>query len=157
MKEILTGGCQCGAIRYSARNVTDPAICHCRMCQKAAGSVFWPFLKVRVADLEWTRAHPSRYRSSEVGERGFCSACGTPLIFQRVGGEAMDLSIGSLDEPARVQPVRQHWVAARVPWFHSLADLPEVQSSASVEEILRRRPFQHPDHDTGEWPSPGTP
>jgi hypothetical protein len=155
MSEILTGGCQCGAIRYSARNAADPAICHCRMCQKAVGSVFWPFLKVYVADLDWTRGRPSLYRSSAAGERGFCALCGTPLTFQQVGRETMDLSIGSLDEPARLEPIRQHWVATRVPWFRGLGDLPEVQSSASAEEILRRRPFQHPDHDTTEWPSPG--
>jgi hypothetical protein len=157
MSEILTGGCQCGAIRYTARDVTDPAICHCRMCQKAVGSVFWPFLKVRVADLEWTRGLPSLYRSSEVGERGFCADCGTPLTFWHIGAETMDLSIGSLDEPVRAEPIRQHWAGARVPWFSRLADLPEVQSSASAQDVLRRRPFQHPDHDTTEWPSQGEP
>jgi hypothetical protein len=155
MGEILTGGCQCGAIRYRARNATDPAICHCRMCQKAAGSVFWPFFKVRLSDLEWTRGRPARYRSSEVGERGFCAGCGTPLTFWHVNVETIDLSIGSLDDPALLEPIRQHWAAARVPWFAKLADLPEVGSSASPQEILRRRPFQHPDHDTSEWSNPG--
>ncbi len=153
MSEILTGGCQCGAIRYAARNATDPAICHCRMCQKAVGSVFWPFFQAKVADVEWTRARPAVYRSSEVAERGFCPACGTPLTFWQVDAATMDISIGSLDDPSRLAPVRQHWAGARVPWFSGLAELPEVQSSASPEEIERRRPFQHPDHDTSEWPS----
>jgi hypothetical protein len=157
MSKVLTGGCQCGAVRYAARDAGDGAICHCRMCQKAVGSVFWPFLTMRVADLEWTRSYPAIYRSSEVGERGFCATCGTPLTFWHVGKDMIDLSIGSLDEPANVEPVRQHWASSRVPWFDRLADLPEVKSSAGPEELLRRRPFQHPDHDTGEWPSQGKP
>lgn len=40
MREIV-GGCLCGKIRYSAS--TEPAIvavCHCRHCQKQAGTAF---------------------------------------------------------------------------------------------------------------------
>ncbi|XXB70085.1 GFA family protein [Mesorhizobium sp. RIZ17] len=125
------------------------------MCQKAVGSVFWPFFKVHLPDLEWTRGRPALYRSSEVGERGFCAECGTPLTFWHVNVETIDLSIGSLDDPTRLEPIRQHWAGARMPWFNRLAGLPEVKSSASPEEILRRRPFQHPDHDTSEWSTPG--
>ena len=34
-KPVLTGGCQCGAVRYALYAAPDRAgICHCRMCQK---------------------------------------------------------------------------------------------------------------------------
>lgn len=38
--ETMTGGCQCGRIRYRVR-VADPDayLCHCRMCQRATGGV----------------------------------------------------------------------------------------------------------------------
>ena len=38
---VLSGGCQCGAVRYAL--YAEPAaadICHCRMCQKAMGNLF---------------------------------------------------------------------------------------------------------------------
>ena len=36
----VTGGCQCGAVRYAARLAGDEAYwCHCRMCQRAVGNV----------------------------------------------------------------------------------------------------------------------
>ena len=37
----LTGGCQCGAVRYALLAApSEPHLCHCRMCQKAFGSYF---------------------------------------------------------------------------------------------------------------------
>jgi hypothetical protein len=152
----LSGGCQCGAIRYSVQGeASNPAICHCRMCQKAVGSIMWPFFSVRLEDLVWTRGRPALYRSSEAAERGFCSACGTPLSFHAFGDAEIDLSIGSLDEPAHLKPRKQHWPAARMPWFGELAGLPDHVSTLPAEEIARRHPHQHPDHDTAEWPPSG--
>ena len=40
----LTGGCQCGAVRYRLdAPPNDANICHCRMCQKATGSPYGAF------------------------------------------------------------------------------------------------------------------
>lgn len=37
----ITGGCQCGAVRYAIDGpLNNPHICHCRMCQKAFGNYF---------------------------------------------------------------------------------------------------------------------
>ena len=155
MGERLTGGCQCGAIRYAMIGaVTDRAICHCRMCQKAVGSVVWPFFTVSAVDVEWTRGRLALYRSSEAAERGFCASCGTPLSFQTIGDDTIDLSFGSLDAPAAIEPDKQYFVGNRMPWFEAMAHLPARPSTATPEQIERRRPFQHPDHDTTEWPGP---
>lgn len=33
---FTSGGCQCGAVRYRLHEpLSNPHICHCRMCQKA--------------------------------------------------------------------------------------------------------------------------
>ena len=41
-----TGGCQCGAVRYSLRAARlGSRICHCRMCQKAFGGFFGPLVR----------------------------------------------------------------------------------------------------------------
>lgn len=155
MSQRMTGGCQCGAIRYAIHGpITDKAICHCRMCQKAVGSVVWPFFTVETSGLEWTRGRPALYRSSEAAERGFCPACGTPLTFEPTGKTAIDISIGSLDDPSAVEPDKQYFAARRMPWFHVMTDLPEQPSTATEDDIARRRPYQHPDHDTTEWPVP---
>jgi len=40
MSERMTGGCQCGRVRYTVQIEDDAAyLCHCRMCQRATGGV----------------------------------------------------------------------------------------------------------------------
>lgn len=105
MAEELTGGCQCGRVRYRAVVHDDEAyLCHCRMCQRATGGVSIAFKNIRRADVTWPR-EPDFYASSPFAKRGFCSACGTPLTFQfNEGSENMDLTIGSFDDPGRFVP-----------------------------------------------------
>lgn len=158
MSEPLTGGCQCGALRYRTEGEPQQvSICHCRMCQKATGSVVWPFFTVRRDDLTWTRGRPARYRSSAAAERGYCAACGTPLSFEPEAEETIDLGIGTLDDPARLTPTEQYWIETRVPWFGMMADLPVagLGDALPADEVARRRPLQHPDHDTAVWPPRG--
>jgi hypothetical protein len=158
MSDALTGGCQCGAVRYAVRERPQSvAICHCRMCQKATGSIVWPYFTVRRDALIWTRGEPSRFRSSAAAERGFCSACGTPITFEPQGEDTIDLGIGTLDHPAVLEPTEQYWVATRMPWFAHMSELPEagLGENLPAEEVKRRTPYQHPDHDTDRWPPEG--
>src|SRR4051794_746309 len=65
-KPVLTGGCQCGAVRYALFSIpSEPSICHCRMCQKAFGNYFAPLAGVPLGDLEWTNGQPGTFHSSE--------------------------------------------------------------------------------------------
>ncbi len=158
MGEKLSGGCQCGAVRYAIEG--DPtlvAICHCRMCQKATGSIVWPFFTVPRAALAWTRGRPTLYRSSEAARRGFCRDCGTPLTFEPEGDDTVDLGLGTLDDPAAQKPTQQYWVGARMPWFEELADLPSagLGDALPADLVAKRAPYQHPDHDTDRWPPEG--
>lgn len=105
MTKEMTGGCQCGAIRYRIMIEDDDAyLCHCRMCQRATGGVAAAFKNVRVADLVWSR-EPDRYRSSPFARRGFCAGCGTPLTYESDGHDQLDLTVGSFDDPSALRPV----------------------------------------------------
>ena len=77
-----TGGCQCGAVRFTVDgDLGRASICHCRMCQKAFGAFFGPL--VPAPGLRWTRGTPKYFQSSNRVKRGFCDACGTPLTYVR--------------------------------------------------------------------------
>jgi hypothetical protein len=154
----ITGGCQCGAVRYVLHETpSDPHICHCRMCQKAFGSFFAPLTGVRLDKFELTRGTLAVFRSSDAAERGFCRDCGTPLTFRYVDRQRIAVSIGSLDEPAKIPPRHQYGVEGRLPWFGELAALPgeattEEDNPALAERIAASN-HQHPDHDTAIWPA----
>lgn len=152
----LTGGCQCGAVRYALHEIpADPDICHCRMCQKAFGSFFAPLAGVPSEKFALTRGSLSVFASSDRAERGFCSNCGTPLTFRYVDRPRISVSIGSLDEPARMKPLQQLGTEGRMPWFAELCSLPgdttteeeEPETAAAIAGSNR----QHPDHDTVDW------
>lgn len=114
MTETVSGGCQCGRIRYRVGIEDDDAyLCHCRMCQRAAGNVSLALKNVKRADVSWD-PEPERYRSSPFARRGFCTNCGTSLTFEfDEGSDQMDLTVGSFDEPGRFRPVSHFGTESR--------------------------------------------
>jgi hypothetical protein len=154
---MITGGCQCGAVRFAVRELGRASLCHCRMCQKAFGSFFGPFVSAK-AGFRWTRGAPKYFQSSDQVRRGFCGDCGTPLTFEPAG-HPVELAIGAFDDPAAIPPTIQLALETRMPWMETLNDLPtrtpkETAQAAAWYAAIRSH--QHPDHDTpgdsGDWP-----
>ena len=76
MADTMTGGCQCGRVRYAAAIDSDDAyLCHCRMCQRATGGVSIAFRNVPKAAVTWER-EPDRYRSSPLRNAAFAPPAG---------------------------------------------------------------------------------
>ena len=104
MSEEMTGGCACGRVRYTARVENDEAyLCHCRMCQRATGSISIAFKNIRKDAVSWER-EPDWYESSPIARRPYCRNWGTSLGFAFPDSENMDLTIGSFDDPSRFRP-----------------------------------------------------
>ena len=147
MSEIESGGCQCGAIRFQASKLGRPSICHCRMCQKQFGSFFGAFVTADQAHLTWTRGQPMLFRSSAKVKRGFCAKCGTPLSYHHPNG--VELAIGAFDHPERFEPQVQVNHHQRLPWIDPLFQKRATAQALADTELVS---FQHPDHDTAQWP-----
>ncbi len=152
---VMTGGCQCGAVRYELFETPESTVCHCRMCQKAVGGPFAALSKVPMARFAWTRGEPAAFRSSSAAERHFCAACGTPLTFHFLDGDAIEVTTGSLDSPAPVPPTKNFGAESRLPWIDRLMPgrLPEVTTESNATRVVVS--LQHPDHETTLWPPPG--
>jgi hypothetical protein len=156
-KPVLTGGCQCGAVRFACYAAPQRiGLCHCRMCQKAVAGPFAALAEIPHEDFAWTRGRPQSFRSSSVAERDFCAACGTPLTYREIGGTIIELLAGAFDEPARAAPTFEVGIESKLAWVNDLAHfqgttMVENSGTAKVQRIVS---YQHPDHDTAAGWSP---
>lgn len=125
----MTGGCACGRVRFTATlGSNDAYLCHCRMCQRATGSVSIAFASVKRADVAWER-EPDWFDSSPIARRPYCRECGTSLGFQfKDDGGNMDLTVASFDDPSRFTPTH-HFGAESIhrAWLDT-AGLPETRT-----------------------------
>ena len=130
MTDTMTGGCACGNVRFTAQVHDDDAyLCHCRMCQRATGSISIAFKQVKAADVEWAPG-PDWYDSSPIARRPYCAKCGTSLGFIfKEGSDKMDLTVASFDDPSRFVP-KWHFGAESIhrAWLNT-EGLPEHKTS----------------------------
>jgi hypothetical protein len=110
----MTGGCACGRVRFTASVKPDEAyLCHCRMCQRATGSVSIAFINAPLEAVRW-QADPDWYESSAIARRPFCARCGTSLGFAfNEGSDTMDLTVAAFDDPAPFTP-KHHFGAESI-------------------------------------------
>ena len=133
----MTGGCQCGRVRYEAELAGDDAYyCHCRMCQKATGGIAAALVQVERDKLRWL-SEPDWYDSSPIARRPYCSRCGTPLGFQFKDGGKPDLTVGSFDDPSRFRPVAHAGSESLHEAWLDTRDLPRLYS-ATTESVASR-------------------
>jgi hypothetical protein len=147
----LEGGCQCGAVRYAATLTSDAAYyCHCRMCQKAFGNVRAAYVHLPKANVAWTRGAPKYYASSKIARRGFCGECGTPLVFEYLDFDKLDLSAGSFDDPGKLVPKMHVGVEGRVASFHVPDGLPEKRIDEFSHIVERWKKAYGPQAEPGK-------
>jgi len=130
MAEQMTGGCACGRVRFAVSiDDRNAYLCHCRMCQRATGSISIAFKSVKLAGLEW-QSEPDWYDSSPIAVRPYCRECGTSLGFKFKEGahEDMDLTVAAFDEPFGFIP-KHHFGAESMHrgWLNT-EGLPEIRT-----------------------------
>jgi hypothetical protein len=120
MKLPLTGGCNCGAVRYE---VSEPLVrasyCHCRRCQRRSGAA------------ASAQAHPAPesfrivagedrlrvWRPESGGEKWFCGECGSALFGSNPAHpESIGIRMGTFDDDPGIRPSVRQFVAYAAPW-----------------------------------------
>ncbi len=129
-----TGQCLCGAVRYefSAKPVMT-AICHCKNCQRQAGSV----LSVIVGlpnDAITIKGETTTYE--DVGESGqivlrkFCPKCGSPLFSDaKSAPDLLFIKAGTLDDTSWLEPQIQFWAKSKQDWYDLGEAIPAVEAN----------------------------
>ena len=125
-----SGGCQCGAVRYTVEGEpVHNAICHCSDCRASAGAPMVAWLAVKEEQFSLKSGELSTYVRESGAERQFCSRCGTGLFYrnQQFLPGLVDIQGATLDEADRVTPEAQVQCAERLPWVTSLEEIPAFE------------------------------
>jgi len=131
----MTGACLCGAVRFRGEGRPEGiSVCHCGQCRVwSAGPlmvVWFPGgVAVEAGDtLAW-------YGSSDHGERGFCTRCGSSLFWRSPGEpRAWAASANALAQGGGLA-IREHiWVEDAAPWDVYAADAARKTAAECLAE-----------------------
>lgn len=121
--QTRNGGCLCGSVRYTASwPPLLTGVCHCRHCQRQAGSAFSVIVAVPRASLESSGELTVYEDGSDAGRpvyRQFCGKCGSPVFTVTPVGEAQGMifiKAGTLDDPRDLAPTIHFWASSKQDW-----------------------------------------
>lgn len=117
----LTGGCQCGAVRFELR--APPIVfylCHCTTCQSQSASAFGESVKVQTMDVTITGELAVFDAAAESGKPKlceFCPKCGVRVAHgRRPGAESFNLKGGTFDDHGWLYPAGHIWTTSKQPF-----------------------------------------
>jgi hypothetical protein len=128
-----TGRCLCGEIKYeigAAPSMTG--VCHCKNCQRQAGSAFSTLAGVPVSDFNLTSGLPKLYKDSDTSsgntvERYFCGNCGSP-IYSVISSQpdTIFLKTGTMDDTSSFTPQFHAWCESKQNWVSLEEGVPQM-------------------------------
>ena len=132
----ITGGCLCGAVRYTAEAEAGSAtVCHCRDCQKFTGSVFAALVIVPKEALTLSGSLKTFAGVGGSGKpilRHFCPECGSSIAEEPGTRPGMViLTVGTFDDPSVATPAREIFRDDAVPWVQVQGDIPRFAKAPS--------------------------
>lgn len=121
MNYSFSGGCACGAIRYTGTRAPVAMLnCHCRDCQLSSGAPFASGIVVMTDDLEISgtpKAYAVRASSGGLATRSFCPDCGTPLFTQSdANPQFTSIRFPSLDDTSGFKPMLDIYTDSAQVW-----------------------------------------
>jgi hypothetical protein len=117
---MLTGGCQCGAVRYECDGEPRALyVCHCLECRHQSASAFGMSLEMPAGTMRVTQGTPRFWtRLANSGRRmrcAFCPDCGSRLWHEPESGAYLTIKAGSLDEPVDIAQAIHIWTSRKLP------------------------------------------
>ncbi len=133
----LTGQCLCGDIKYSIDNTPEiTGVCHCKNCQRQAGSAFSTLASVPKGEFHLVSGEPALYQDTDTDsgnsvDRFFCGRCGSP-IYSALGAQpdAVFLKTGTLDDTSSFKPLFHVWSDSKQNWVSLEEGVPALGKQA---------------------------
>ena len=129
MSDPLTGGCHCGAVRWTLKSAPMwGGHCQCTNCQKFSGTGHASNMIAAKADFEVSGDLLSYEYDADSGNhmtRFACAKCATP-IYGISGGNpnVAVIRVGSMDDPGKFAPKAVIYTASAQGWDDGGAGLP---------------------------------
>ena len=125
----LSGGCLCGAVRYTVADEFDYALnCHCSNCRRTTGSAFKPFAGIPRHKLWLNQGDDDLLiHGDEGGHDAHCRRCGSLLYSVVRDGAYVHLAMGTLRDDPTIRPTAHIFVGSKAPWFEITDALPQYQ------------------------------
>lgn len=139
---MITGGCRCGAVRYTIELDRMPRTyaCHCTLCQRASGSSFAHQMPVPESVLSVTGALRTAVVTSASGAIStsyHCEACVARLYSSNSRWPGMAIvRADTVDGSERLMPALHIYTSTKQPW---IALPPDV---LAMRKAPRPRPSQ---------------
>ena len=124
MANQYSGGCLCGAIRYTiSAPIAELRACHCTNCQKASGAGGSVNAAVKASDFRLDKGQPKKFAgiadSGRTLNRFFCADCGSPIYSQRqTTPETVVVRAGTMDNAGDMKITAHIWTKSARPWSY---------------------------------------
>jgi hypothetical protein len=116
----LTGGCNCGAVRFEVTEpLVDAGYCHCTRCQRRTGTAasISGGTAPNAFRLLSGEDQLARFRPAGGSDKIFCASCGSALYSQSPARpEVVGVRFGVLDGDPGIRPQYHQFVTYAVPW-----------------------------------------
>jgi hypothetical protein len=121
MSDALTGGCNCGAVRFEiSEPPAEARYCHCQRCQRRTGTAASATATPRPGTCRIVSGaeHLVRWNpGGGVRDKVFCGTCGSAMFIQWPGDdEVLGVRLGSFDTDPGVRPSYRQYLAYAAPW-----------------------------------------
>ena len=129
-----TGKCLCGNVTYRLANTPLKLdVCHCKNCQRQAGSAFSTLAPVPKAEFSM-KGEPKLYVDGDTSsgnsvERHFCGNCGSPIYSALPGQpDVIYLKTGTMDDTSAFKPMFNVWCSTKQNWVELPEGVPQMET-----------------------------
>jgi len=106
----LTGGCNCGVVRFE---VTEPLVgaasyCHCKRCQRRSGAAASPSAHPAPGAYRIVAGEDTlrMWKPQDGGEKWFCGECGSSLFGRNPNHpDPIGIRMGTFDHDPGIRPI----------------------------------------------------
>jgi hypothetical protein len=120
MSFLLTGGCNCGAVRFE---VTEPLVsasyCHCTRCQRRTGTAASASARVAPGSFRVVEGEDRMraWKPESGAQKWFCGDCGSALFSRSPGDpDQVGVRLGAFDADPEIRLGWRQFVAYAAVW-----------------------------------------